>query len=159
MAGGALLALDLGQRCGWAIRLPESRLASGVWLCGREKHEDDAAPFLKFRSYLTEAKQRCDRLGQPITRIRYEKLTFVVNGHTATSAYHWGAFWGLLLHWAGHHRIECEGFHVATIKKRMTGSGRADKDAVIRAVRQRGYEPRDHNEADALALALISERG
>ena len=156
---GSLLALDLGQRCGWAVRLPESRIISGVWHCGRDAHEDEAAPFLKFRSYLTEAKQRCDKLGQPITSIRFERVDFIPKERTGVLAVHmWGGFWGCLLHWAGHHRIAIEGVAVSTLKKRMTGSGRADKDAVIRAVRQRGYRPSDHNEADALALALISER-
>lgn len=42
--------------------------------------------------------------------------------------------------------------NVATVKKHWTGSGRAEKADMIRAARERGFEPKDDNAADALAL-------
>jgi Holliday junction resolvasome RuvABC endonuclease subunit len=41
---------------------------------------------------------------------------------------------------------------VGAIKRHVTGRGNADKEAVIAAVRARGFTPADDNEADALAL-------
>ena len=41
---------------------------------------------------------------------------------------------------------------VGTIKRFATGKGNADKKAMIAAVRGRGFEPADDNEADALAV-------
>jgi Holliday junction resolvasome RuvABC endonuclease subunit len=41
---------------------------------------------------------------------------------------------------------------VGTIKKHITGKGNADKLAVIKAVQALGFNPKDDNEADALAL-------
>jgi Holliday junction resolvasome RuvABC endonuclease subunit len=41
---------------------------------------------------------------------------------------------------------------VGTIKRHVAGKGNADKEAVIAAVRTRGFDPKDDNEADALAL-------
>ena len=35
-----------------------------------------------------------------------------------------------------------------------TGKGNADKQAMIAAVRERGFEPADDNEADAIAILL-----
>ena len=43
---------------------------------------------------------------------------------------------------------------VGTIKRFIAGKGNADKQAVIDAVRARGFDPADDNEADALAILL-----
>jgi Holliday junction resolvasome RuvABC endonuclease subunit len=43
---------------------------------------------------------------------------------------------------------------VGTIKRFITGKGNADKQAVIDAVRARGFQPKDDNEADAIAILL-----
>jgi Holliday junction resolvasome RuvABC endonuclease subunit len=50
---------------------------------------------------------------------------------------------------------------VGTIKRHITGKGNADKQAVIAAVRERGFSPADDNEADAIAILLwaIDTRG
>lgn len=49
--------------------------------------------------------------------------------------------------------------NVATIKKHFTGSGRADKAAMIAAAAARGWSVTDDNEADALALFdLVASR-
>ena len=47
-----------------------------------------------------------------------------------------------------------QGVPVGTIKRHVTGKGNADKAAVIAAVRARGFNPADDNEADALAILL-----
>ena len=41
-----------------------------------------------------------------------------------------------------------------TIKRFISGKGNADKQAVVSAVRARGFNPADDNEADALAILL-----
>ena len=51
-------------------------------------------------------------------------------------------------------RIPYQGVPVGTIKRFIAGKGNADKDAVIAAIRARGFEPADDNEADALAILL-----
>ena len=50
--------------------------------------------------------------------------------------------------------IAYQGVPVGTIKRFIAGKGNADKDAVIAAVRARGFAPADDNEADALAILL-----
>jgi hypothetical protein len=47
---------------------------------------------------------------------------------------------------------------VGTIKRSITGRGNADKDSVIAAVRTRGYNPADDNEADAIAIFAEDDR-
>ena len=44
---------------------------------------------------------------------------------------------------------------VGTIKRFISGAGNASKDAVIAAVKARGYAPADDNEADAIAILLF----
>jgi hypothetical protein len=39
-------------------------------------------------------------------------------------------------------------------KRHIAGKGNADKQAVIAAVRERGFSPSDDNEADAIAILL-----
>jgi Holliday junction resolvasome RuvABC endonuclease subunit len=43
---------------------------------------------------------------------------------------------------------------VGTIKRFATGKGNAGKEAVVAAVRSRGFARADENEADAIALLL-----
>ena len=54
-----------------------------------------------------------------------------------------------------------QGVPVGTIKRFATGKGNAGKDAVVAAVRARGFSPADDNEADAIAILLwaIETRG
>ena len=50
--------------------------------------------------------------------------------------------------------IAYQGVPVGTIKRFIAGKGNADKQAVIAAVRARGFSPADDNEADAIAILL-----
>jgi hypothetical protein len=43
---------------------------------------------------------------------------------------------------------------VGTTKRFIAGTGAADKQAVIAAIRARGFAPADDNEADAIAILL-----
>ena len=43
---------------------------------------------------------------------------------------------------------------VGTIKRHVTGKGNAGKATVIAAIRARGFDPADDNEADAIAILL-----
>ena len=54
-----------------------------------------------------------------------------------------------------------QGVPVGTIKRFITGKGNADKQAVIAAVKERGFSPADDNEADAIAILLwaLATRG
>jgi Holliday junction resolvasome RuvABC endonuclease subunit len=41
----------------------------------------------------------------------------------------------------------------ATVKKHITGSGKADKAAMMTAIRAMGFSPEDDNAADAIGVA------
>ena len=48
-------------------------------------------------------------------------------------------------------------YAVPTIKKFITGSGRASKEEMIEAIQKRGFEVNDDNEADALGVMFLTQ--
>ena len=75
--------------------------------------------------------------------------------HAGTAAAHvYGGFLAHLTAWCEAAAIPYQGVPVGTIKRFATGKGNAGKEAVIAAMRARGFAPADDNEADALALLL-----
>jgi crossover junction endodeoxyribonuclease RuvC len=160
----AYLSLDLGSACGWAVVIDgigeiRPRTTSGTWDCHRAGHEDEAEQFMKFWSYLVETKARLDKMGVRLREVRFERVDFIPQQRTGPAAVHlWGAWWGLVLFWCRRNRIAHKGIPVATIKKRVTGSGKGSKDQVRQAVRARGFNPGTLDESDALAIAIIQER-
>ena len=110
--------------------------------------------FLRFRQWLTEMKH----VSGGIDAVVYEE----VRNHAGTDAAHlFGGWLAILSAWCEHHGIPYEGVPVGTIKRFATGKGNADKAAMIAAIRARGFDPADDNEADALAILLwaIETRG
>ena len=140
-----ILALDLGQRAGWALRNHDGAIASGVQEFRPSRFEGGGMIWLRFRAWLREVDETAGGIGVVV----FEE----VRRHLGTAAGH--AYGGYLAHltaWAETNRIPYQGVPVGTIKRHVTGKGNADKAAVIDAVRQLGFAPADDNEADALAL-------
>jgi crossover junction endodeoxyribonuclease RuvC len=67
-------------------------------------------------------------------------------------------FEAILTGWCEERGIPYYPIPVGTIKKAETGRGDATKDMMLKSVRARGYEPQDHNAADALALLDYAEK-
>ena len=75
--------------------------------------------------------------------------------HLSTDAAHvHGGLLATLTAWCEQNAIAYQGVPVGTIKRFIAGKGNADKQAVIAAVRERGFSPADDNEADAIAILL-----
>jgi Holliday junction resolvasome RuvABC endonuclease subunit len=78
-----------------------------------------------------------------------------VRRHVGTDASHvYGGLLATLTAWCEEHGIPYSGAPVGTWKRHACGKGNASKDDVIAAMRARGFEPVDDNEADALAVLL-----
>jgi len=140
-----ILALDLGAKSGWALRGHDGQVTSGTVLFKNDRWQGGGMRFLRFKRWLTEIKQVAGHLD----------AVFVeeVRRHVGVDAAH--AYGGFLAHvtaWCEHHQIPYEAVPVGTIKRHVTGKGNANKEAVIAAMRDRGFDPADDNEADALAL-------
>jgi Holliday junction resolvasome RuvABC endonuclease subunit len=110
--------------------------------------------YLRFRGWLDIVAR--DAAG--LSAVYFEE----VRRHAGTDAAHiYGGFLASLTAWCEQNHIPYEGVPVGTIKRHVSGKGNADKAAVIGAVRSRGFNPADDNEADAIAILLwaIDTRG
>lgn len=141
-----VLALDLGTATGWAMLDPLDPLVftSGTAFFKPSRFEGGGMRYLRFSNWLSDKAAE-----KPIGCIYYE----AVRRHTATDAAHvYGGLMGTLTAWAELRGVPYQGIPVGTIKKHATGKGNASKQAVIDAMRTKGHDPFDDNEADALAL-------
>ena len=143
----SILALDLGSQLGWAVRLHGGPITSGSVSFKPGRFEGAGMGFLRFRRWLDEVAETSGGL----ETVYFEE----VRAHAGTlAAQVYGGFLGHLTAWCEANRAPYLGVPVATIKKFATGKGNADKQAVIAAVKAKGFQPQDDNEADALALLL-----
>ena len=142
-----ILALDLGSTAGWAMRLADGTIVSGTMEFRPGRYEGGGMRYLRFRSWLDHLEAG----GKGIGTVYFEE----VRRHAGTDAAHiYGGFLAHLTAWCEIRKVPYQGVPVGTIKRHATGKGNAGKDAVITAIRGRGYQPADDNEADALAILL-----
>lgn len=150
-----ILALDLGSRTGWAVLPRSGRIASGVTEFRPGRFEGAGMAFLRFEKFLADL----NRDAGPFDAVVFEE----VRAHAGTlAAQVYGGFLAHLTAWCERKAAPYLGVPVGTIKRHVTGKGNAPKEDVIRAVRARGFLPKDDNEADALALlawAIANEIG
>lgn len=140
-----ILALDLGQNCGWAMH-SDGKIKSGVWKLQPTKFESAGIRFLKFRRHL-----ETEIVIGGVTKIFYE----AVRRHIGTDAAHaYGGYMSQVQAVCIEYEVEYEGVPVQTIKKHATGSGNADKAKMIEAaiVKFKHIDVIDDNHADALHL-------
>ncbi len=145
--GGSTLSLDLGTTTGWAMKLADSTIVSGTMAFRPGRYEGGGMRFLRFRLWL----DALDAQGGCIGTVYFEE----VRRHAGTDAAHiYGGFLAHLTAWCEMKHLPYQGVPVGTIKRHVTGKGNAGKEAVIAAIRARGFAPKDDNEADALAILL-----
>jgi hypothetical protein len=145
--GRTILALDLGTTTGWALRGQDGLITSGTASFRPGRYDGGGMRYLRFTNWLTEI----DRLSGPVAAIWFEE----VRRHAGTDASHiYGGLMATLTAWAELRGVPYQGVPVGTIKRHATGKGKADKAAMVAAVRARGFSPADDNEADAIALLL-----
>jgi hypothetical protein len=143
----SILALDLGTTTGWAVRTSRCRILHGTAEFRPSRYEGGGMRYLRFGKWL---EQTFDITGG-IDAVYFEE----VRRHIGTDAAHiYGGFLAGLSSWCERKGVAYQGVPVGTIKRFATGKGNADKAAMIAAVRERGFEPADDNEADAIAILL-----
>jgi hypothetical protein len=144
---GAMLALDLGTTTGWAMRLATGHILSGSVSFRPSRFDGGGMRYVRFAGWLDSMAD--DAAG--LAAIYFEE----VRRHLGIDAAHlYGGFLATLTAWCEHRGIAYQGVPVGTIKRHATAKGNAGKDAVIAAVTARGFNPKDDNEADAIALLL-----
>jgi hypothetical protein len=143
----SILALDLGTTTGWAIRNSRCRVLHGTAEFRSSRFEGGGMRYLRFGKWLD---QTLDVTGG-VDAVYFEE----VRRHAGTDAAHvHGGLLATLTSWCEGCSIPYSGVPVGTWKRHACGKGNASKDDVIAAMRARGFEPVDDNEADALAVLL-----
>ncbi|WP_341792989.1 hypothetical protein [Rickettsia endosymbiont of Ceutorhynchus obstrictus] len=109
------------------------------------KFEGSGMVFLRFKKWLVDLKN---------SEGGFDEVYFeAVRSHKGIDAAHkYGGFLAHLTAFCEHHQIAYKGVPVGTIKKHITGKGNANKYDVIDAIKDKGFNPVDDNEADSLAL-------
>jgi Holliday junction resolvasome RuvABC endonuclease subunit len=142
-----LLALDLATTTGYAIRTRDGTIASGTVSFRPSRYDGGGMRYLRFRAWLDNLANEAGA----IHAVHYEEI----RRHLSTDAAHvHGGLLATLTAWCEQRGIAYQGVPVGTIKRHVTGKGNADKAAVIAAIRARGFNPADDNEADAIAILL-----
>lgn len=145
----ATLALDLGTTTGWALRTADRQTVSGTQLFKPGRFEGGGMRYLRFRGWLAEVLGSAGVIGA----VYFEE----VRRHAGVDAAHaYGGFLATLTAWCEYHQIPYSGVPVGAIKKHATGKGNANKAAMVAAMKARGHDPADDNEADALALLHLA---
>jgi len=142
-----LLGLDIARSTGVAILNSNGTFGYHTTRFENGNHPGDM--FFAFRSFLNLTEETTGG----IAHVFYEKKTFHREGtNQAEIAF---GMTGNLLSWCRLNNIPVSGIPNNTIKKHIAGHGRADKLMMVEAVRQFGFEPKDHNAADAIATLLV----
>jgi len=143
--GKTILALDLGSEMGYAAACANGRQFSGLRHIGAAAEGFKGRRWAELRRNLTSIQS--DAGGIDI--IAYERGSFFKS--IAAGADYFGLVATLQL-WAWENEIAIKPASPGSVKKHVTGGGRAKKEAVIFAVRQAGFDPSGSDEADAIAL-------
>ena len=147
MNPGALLAIDPGTSCGWALRSLDGTYVSGTWDLKPRRQEGGGMRFLRFRRFFLEAVS-----SGGVVSVCYEE----VRRHLGVDAAHvYGGLVAQLTSICEERGLPYCAIHYAIAKRVATGKGNADKPAMRAAAEARwpGYRFVDDNEVDARWLA------
>lgn len=157
-----ILGLDLAVHTGWAICVDGEIIESGVQSFDLQRGESPGMRFLRFRSWLKTL------YGEALT-INHDRSAGIHPAGPAVLAYEQSHHRGgpatmvavglatRVLELAAEVGCESLPIHSATLKKRITGSGRASKADMIAAAEQRvGRQGFSEDEADAICCAFVA---
>ena len=139
-----IIALDMATQTGFAINTFPWK--SGSVCFPVKRGESPGMRFIRFRAWLNETY---DVLLCDLDIICYETPHHRGGAATAVCV----GMVAILQTFAAEHNIDLMTIHTATLKKYATGNGRAGKEDMIQAARERfDREIIDDNEADALFI-------
>lgn len=167
------LGLDLATRTGWAVTTRMPRLVppiagspnfetpmSGFWDLKPERGQSPGMRYLKLRGFLVQALRMLvgsdgkGGLAEPeLIIVAYEQT--VMHGGQQAAELALGCV-AVVQEVCAVLEVQHATVYPSTLKKWATGSGRADKAAMVAAAKpfvRPSREPLDHNEADAIHVA------
>jgi Holliday junction resolvasome RuvABC endonuclease subunit len=148
-----ILALDLGNKCGWRLRR-NGRYHGGTSDFSGSP-ERIGQRYYNFRRFLWRIVKSLEP--DPLTAVVYERVQFVPRMGGLKAAQSWAGYEATLTCWCEHVGVAYIGVAVGTLKKDFTGNGRASKEDMLDHARALGWRPQDDNDADAIALMEFYE--
>lgn len=133
-----ILALDIATKTGW-----KTRTCSGTWNLKPNRGESEGMRVVRFK-----AKVREMILMEEITLIAYERPAGMHKASIMVASEMVGVLKDICIKM----NVQLACYSANEIKKAATGKGNANKEAMIQAAIDLGYEPGDDNEADAIHL-------
>lgn len=133
-----ILALDIATNTGW-----KTKTASGVWNLKPNRGESEGMRVVRFKSKVRELISM-----EGIDLISYERPAGMHKASIMVASEMVGVLKDLCIEL----NIDLACYSAPEIKKWATGKGNANKEAMIEAARQLGFNPKDDNEADAIHL-------
>lgn len=146
--GKTILCLDLGSRLGWALSSPSGQILSGTIDLKAERFKGGGVQFLNFIAWLDSILE----LFTPIDIVYFEEFRQYLG---VELAHIYGGFLGQLTKWCEENNILYQCVAACWIKKAITGKLNASKQEIIRTIKKLGHQPKDHNEADVLAILYM----
>ncbi len=137
------IAFDLGTTTGFAT-FSDGVITSGTFSNANKRFEGGGMRYLRFRQQITEMIL----LTKPNV-VFFEE----VRRHLSTDSAHvYGGMMAMLTSVCEEHAIPYKGIPVGTIKKFATGKGNANKEAMLKAAKDKFTDQNifDDNQADAL---------
>lgn len=139
-----ILSLDIATKTGW-----KTKTASGVWDLKPNRGESEGMRVVRFKSKVKEIISM-----EAITVVVYERPAGMHKSSIMVASEMVGVLKDLCIELG----VELACYSSTEIKKFATGKGNANKEAMITAAQNKGYNPKDDNEADAIHLFLLAEK-
>lgn len=137
-----ILALDIATNTGW-----KTKTSSGVWNLKPNRGESEGMRVVRFKSKVKELIQLED-----INLVSYERPAGIHKGSIMVASEMVGVLKDLCIEMG----VELACYSAKEIKQFATGKGNANKDAMINAAKEMGFNPKDDNEADAIHLYFLT---
>ena len=137
-----ILALDIATKTGW-----KTASASGTWDLKPNRGETEGMRVVRFKSKVRELIE-----AEQITLIAYERPAGMHKASIMVASEMVGVLKDLCIE----RGVQLACYSATEIKKFATGKGNANKDAMIAAAVQFGFNPKDDNEADAIHLYRLT---
>jgi Holliday junction resolvasome RuvABC endonuclease subunit len=144
-----ILAIDLGTQMGWALTKRDGSIHGGSEGFQPAKNGGHGGKFLAFMTFLNQV-----RLTHGDVHAVYYEDVKMHQGVLAAHAY--GGFLAILQVWCKVNNAPLYGMGVGQIKQSWSGKGNANKLRMIEVAKQRGFDPKDDNHADALAILCLA---
>lgn len=146
-----ILGLDFGTQLGWALRHSNGTYESGVLSTKPVSARQPGSRFRALRALLIRLHKEHD-LGLVV----YENITFAGAGDASGILKMFGGYEAVVQMYCEREGVMFLPLAPTTLKKYVTGDGRASKALMVEWVSQ-VHPCSNHNEADALGLVLYGE--